>query len=414
MVLKYSVRYDCRDEGSAARGTYLRSPCSFCFKPKCSHTVAVDCGISVRNHRFCTFFRLAYASSVYETFDDITMEHTAGQMSHPNLMQNDSMLTINMTSIMPPVVDKAIKGIMVTILFITMVSLGCTMEVSKIKGHILKPKGVVIALVAQYCVMPLTAFGLAKAFQMVEIVAIVVLICGCCPGGNLSNIMALAVQGDINLSIVMTSCSTVLALGLMPLLLFIYCQGFTSLQRTFPYVNITMSLLLILVPTIIGILINYYRPRHAKLVTKVGLIIVSLAAVGVIILSAIVIGRNIMMVMSPPLVGSAALMPFIGYAFGYIISSIFRLSQPECRTVAIETGCQNTQLCSTILKLAFPSDVIGPLFLFPLLYIVFQIIEAMVLMVLLRCHQRFMRKERDVYQPATTDDGLKTSCEGTV
>lgn len=28
---------------------------------------------------------------------------------------------------------------------------------------------------------------------------VVVLICGCCPGGNLSNILALALQGDMNL-----------------------------------------------------------------------------------------------------------------------------------------------------------------------------------------------------------------------
>lgn len=98
-----------------------------------------------------------------------------------------------------PVMDKAINGITIIILFITMISLGCTMEINKIKHHILRPSGVAIAVVAQFGIMPLTAFCLAKILQLGPIEAITVLICGCCPGGNLSNIFALALQGDMNL-----------------------------------------------------------------------------------------------------------------------------------------------------------------------------------------------------------------------
>nr|XP_057901875.1 hepatic sodium/bile acid cotransporter [Doryrhamphus excisus] len=332
------------------------------------------------------------------------MEHILDLMSDSNPTQNDSMLTFNMTSantsavvfgsLLSPALDKTINILMVMVLFVTMVSLGCTMEVSKIKGHIVKPKGVVIAVVAQYCVMPLTAFCLAKAFHLADITAVVVLICGCCPGGALSNILALALQGDMNLSIVMTSCSTILALGMMPLLLFLYCQSFDNLQSAVPYVDIIVSLVMILVPCGIGILVNYYRPRYARIITKVGLIIMSIAAIVITITATAAIGVGVMAVMSPPLLAIGALMPFIGFTFGYIISTIFKLSHPERRTVAMETGCQNIQLCSTILKVAFPQEVIGPLFLFPMLYISFQLFEAMVLIVLFRCHQRLTRKEK--------------------
>lgn len=67
----------------------------------------------------------------------------------------------------------------------------------------------------------------------------------------------------------MTSCSTLLALGMMPLLLFLYCQGFSNLQNAVPYVDIIVSLIMILVPCGIGILINYFRPQYAKIITKV-------------------------------------------------------------------------------------------------------------------------------------------------
>ena len=39
----------------------------------------------------------------------------------------------------------------------------------------------------------------------------------------------------------------------------------------------------------------------------------------------------------------------------------------------METGCQNVQLCSTVLKLAFDPVLVGVLFLMPLVYMLFQV-----------------------------------------
>ncbi|XP_037606891.1 sodium/bile acid cotransporter-like [Sebastes umbrosus] len=323
----------------------------------------------------------------------------ADLFSDPDLWQNQSVV-FNMTAantssvyMFSPVADKAVNILMIIIMFITMVSMGCTVEVSKMKHHIVKPKGVAIAALSQYGIMPLTAFSLAKAFQLTDIMAVVILVCGCCPGGTLSNIFALALKGDMNLSILMTTCSTLLALVMMPLLLYIYCHGF-NLQNSVPYVNIIISLVSILIPCSVGILINYYRPQYSKTITKVGLAFMMIAVVVIGTISSIAIGASILTVLSPPLMAIAALMPFIGCTFGYIISWLFRLNQSERRTVSMETGCQNTQLCSTILKLAFPSEVISPMFLFSIVYLFFQVMEAALLIVLFKCHQRFTLRER--------------------
>lgn len=71
------------------------------------------------------------------------------------------------------------------------------------------------------------------------------------------------------LSIVMTSCSMILALGMMPLLLYLYCQGFADLHKMVPYLKIILSLFAILLPCGVGILINHYRPQFAKIFKKV-------------------------------------------------------------------------------------------------------------------------------------------------
>lgn len=66
----------------------------------------------------------------------------------------------------------------------------------------------------------------------------------------------------------------------------------------------------------------------------------------------------------------------------------------------METGCQNTQLCTTILKLAFPRELVGTLFLFPMVYGFFQGMEAALLILVFRCHQGFTLKKKGETDPA--------------
>ncbi|KAM7375717.1 hypothetical protein PAMP_005497 [Pampus punctatissimus] len=302
-----------------------------------------------------------------------------------NFSGNESMGSLKTSTPL----NVTINIITIVILFITMISLGCKMEISKIRMHFLKPKGVAIALLAQFGIMPLTAFSLAKSLQMEPMKTVTVLICGCCPGGSLSNIFSLAMKGDMNLSIVMTTCSSIAALGLMPLLLLIYCQGFTGLENAVPYIGIITALTYTLVPCAIGIAINHYKPNYTPFILKAGISILIISSIVVFALSAVVVKDTLWMILMPDVVAVAALMPLIGFMLGYIMSIICRLS-PQCsRTIAMETGCQNIQLCFAILKVAFSPQVIGPMFLFPLIYITFQCAEALFLTLCFRCYQTF-------------------------
>ncbi|XP_076017839.1 hepatic sodium/bile acid cotransporter-like [Genypterus blacodes] len=282
----------------------------------------------------------------------------------------------------------AIEIFTVVILFMTMISLGCKMEISKIKSHILRPKAVTIGLLAQFGIMPMTAFCLGKVFQLEPMQAVTVLICGCCPGGTLSNIFSLAIKGDMNLSITMTTCSSVLALGMMPLLLFVYCQGFPSPENAVPYIGILIALTLSLVPCSIGITINHYRPKYSPVILKVGIIILLISAVIVGILSAIFVGSTILLVFTPKLLSVAVLLSLTGFTLGYVLSIICKMDPPCSRTICMETGCQNIQLCATILSVAFPLHVIGAMYLFPLLYMIIQCTVASLLILCFRWYHR--------------------------
>ena len=59
---------------------------------------------------------------------------------------------------------------------------------------------VMIGCLAQFTVMPLLAWGLAKAFQLDEALALGVVLVGCCPGGTASNVITYLAKGDLALS----------------------------------------------------------------------------------------------------------------------------------------------------------------------------------------------------------------------
>lgn len=67
----------------------------------------------------------------------------------------------------------------------------------------------------------------------------------------------------------MTTCSGIAALGLMPLLLYIFSQHFPGLENAVPYRSIIITLVLSMVPCAIGIAINHYKPKYSPVVKKV-------------------------------------------------------------------------------------------------------------------------------------------------
>lgn len=84
-------------------------------------------------------------------------------------------------------------------LCVAMLGLGCAVELGELGAQLRRPLGLLLALLCQFGVMPLVAFVLALVFALDEVAAVAVLLCGCCPGGNLSNLLALLVDGDMNL-----------------------------------------------------------------------------------------------------------------------------------------------------------------------------------------------------------------------
>ncbi|XP_061468772.1 hepatic sodium/bile acid cotransporter [Rhineura floridana] len=138
------------------------------------------------------------------------------------------------------------------------------------------------------------------------------------------------------------------------------------------------------------------------------MIVLLLLFIPIIALSVIHLGSRILINFSPRLLGTACLMPVSSFSLGDILSAFFSFS--DHLTVCLETGFQNVQLCFTILKMTFAPEVIGPLFIFPSLYLIFQLGECL-LLVIFRSYEKIKEPngKYNLLEKTNTPSFLSTS-----
>ncbi|XP_062959526.1 ileal sodium/bile acid cotransporter [Cynocephalus volans] len=297
-------------------------------------------------------------------------------------------------------------NIVLTILLaMVMFSMGCNVELHKFLGHIRHPWGICVGFLCQFGIMPLMGFILALAFDVIPIQAVAIIIMGCCPGGTASNILAYWIDGDMDLSISMTTCSTLLALGMMPLCLYIYTKMWARTGTIIvPYNNIGISLVALVIPVSVGVFVNHKWPKQAKIILKVGSITGALLIVIIAVVGGILYKSS--WVIFPKLWIIGTIFPVAGYSLGFLLARIAGQSWHRCRTVALETGMQNTQLCSTIVHLSFSTEDISQVFTFPLIYTVFQLVFGAAVLGLYMAYKK-CREKNNAGFPESKDNEIE-------
>ncbi|KAM6160341.1 sodium-dependent organic anion transporter [Erethizon dorsatum] len=275
-----------------------------------------------------------------------------------------------------------------------MFSLGCSVDIQKLWRHLRRPWGVAVGLLCQFGLMPLTAYLLAISFSLKPVQAVAVLIMGCCPGGTVSNIFTFWVDGDMDLSITMTTCSTVAALGMMPLCLYLYTWSWDLAQNlTIPYQNIGITLLCLIIPVAFGVCVNYKWPKQSKIILRIGAVVG-----GLLLLVITVVG----VVLSKEFWNSdtnfltiSFIFPLIGHISGFLLALLTHQSWQRCRTISLETGAQNIQMCITMLQLSFTAEHLVQMFNFPLAYGFFQMLDGFLIVTGYQAYKRLKSKHRE-------------------
>ena len=144
-------------------------------------------------------------------------------------------------------------------LFVIGLGLGAASTTEDFKKALAKPKAVAIGFASQYVFMPVFAYILTLIFGIDEYIAIGCVLVGASPGGTTSNIFTYWSKGDTALSITMSLMSTTAAFFMMPFWIWLLVVVAFDSDAEIAWTNIVVSLLLIIIPTLIGLATRYYN-----------------------------------------------------------------------------------------------------------------------------------------------------------
>jgi len=267
--------------------------------------------------------------------------------------------------------ETRLLGVMMMVI---MLGMGASLTFKDFAIALRKPVGVAIGLVCQYGLMPLLAFLLAKALALPPAYAVGLILMGCMPGGTTSNIFAYFSKGTLSLSILMTVCSTLVAIVMVPLTLAFYSQGIEG-QWQVPRENVIQVLFVLLVPTVIGMGLRRWNANVGAVVEMLG------GLLGVFVIVFLVgswVPRNYQLLLDTgfPVYAASIGLGLAGFVLGYALSRTLRQDPRRSRTIALETGIQNGPLAVLIVLLSFTGTQQQEVLLIPILYSLFIVMSS--------------------------------------
>jgi BASS family bile acid:Na+ symporter len=210
------------------------------------------------------------------------------------------------------------------------------------------PRAVAAGLLSQWVALPLVTLGLILLLRPHPGIALGMILVAACPGGNMSNYFCMLARANTALSVGLTTVAT-LGAALMTPLIFAACAR--ALPELTAQVGVQVSwvdmvrstLLLIALPVALGALLRHYKPGVAGAIQRPSQWLSGLLLVG-FIGGALVTNRVAFGMYVGHVAGLVAIHNGLALLIGYLIAWAAGLDEPERRTIAIETGIQNSGL----------------------------------------------------------------------
>lgn len=251
------------------------------------------------------------------------------------------------------VVDRIFTASTATLVAIIYINFGCVVQWAELRNLIKKPIGPVIGFCGQFIVMPLLSYGIGYVlFPDDPAMRLGMFFTGVSPAGGASNIWTAILDGNIDLSILMTTISTIAAFGMMPLWLFTLGKTiFRDAALEVPYSHISTYVFALVVPLAIGYFINRYFKKAGAFL---GRILKGFSSILIlfIIIFAIVTNLYLFKLFSWRIILAGMGLPWLGYTLGYLMALILKQPSPDALAIAIETGIQNTGIAIFLLRFA--------------------------------------------------------------
>ncbi len=233
-----------------------------------------------------------------------------------------------------------LKPAIIPLLTIVMFCMGMTLKWTDFRQTVKSPTVILIGVLLQYLVMPLSAYLISKSFGLKpEYIAGMVLV-GSSAGGTASNVICYLARGNVALSITLTMTSTLIAVFAMPALSLFYLHEVVQV----PFLKMLFSISqMVLIPVLTGTTLNTFLGSKIK---KIGPCFPFISSIAIVVIIAIIIGLNQSKLKEVGfiIICSVMIHNLSGLLIGFWIPRLLRYDNRTCRTLSIEVGMQNSGL----------------------------------------------------------------------
>ena len=244
--------------------------------------------------------------------------------------------------------ERSLDIMNLTLAFI-MFGVALDLKISDFRRVLKIPKFILVGLTSQLLMLPLFTVGLVYLLQPHPSIALGMFMIAVCPGGNVSNFMSSLAGGNVALSVSMTAVVTVSSIILTPL-------NFTLWAGTYPpaaellqsiqldFWKMAQTVLLILgVPTVCGML---FAQRYPEMTEKIKTPIkrLSILIFGAYVIIAFASNFDNFLKFVKYVIAPVGIHNLSALALGFFFAALMGLKTKERRTIAIETGIQNSGL----------------------------------------------------------------------
>ncbi len=290
------------------------------------------------------------------------------------------------------VVNEFEQSLLRIFILIIMFGLGAGLTPKDFTLALRRPWGLAVGWVAQFGIMPLTAFVLIVAVLIpfsppegVLFIALGALIMGAVPAGTTSNLFTYFSKGNVALSVTMTVNSTLWAFIMTPLALWGY-SNLLGLDESLsvPPGELATVIVGLIIPVGIGMLIRKLSANIGSLIELVGSIF---GLLFIPFLIAVWVPRNWQLLLDTqwPTYVVAIGLGAAGMTAAYLMSKALRLHPANARTIALEAGINNGPLAiAVIVAVYIDNPGLDQILLVPALYSLFIVLLATVVTLIFR------------------------------
>jgi bile acid:Na+ symporter, BASS family len=242
----------------------------------------------------------------------------------------------------------------------TMLGIGMVLSPKDVHDLWKKPFPVLLGSAAQFIIMPVLAFLIAKLLGLPPNLALGLILAGAVPDAMAAGVVSFLAQADVAFSVALTTFTTIISPVVTPALT--YCLGKEYVTVDF-WPMFSSIIKIVIIPLTAGFLI---KKKYTSTIEKFDPIFPAFSTVFIAFICGLVvaINKNNLSGITYEIFLAVVLLNAGGLILGYAAGKLFRFNVRYCRTLAIGVAMQNATLGAVLAIEHFPSEAAIPNVLF--------------------------------------------------